>query len=59
MQVAAFFCRTSPFDVSIRLDSASEIARFNCFVHPLIGLPPVYAAGLAAMQGIPVDNLVY
>ncbi|AGC87634.1 hypothetical protein APECO78_14545 [Escherichia coli APEC O78] len=23
----AFFCRTSPFDVSIRLDSASEIAR--------------------------------
>ena len=25
--------------------------RFNCFFHPLIGLPPVYAAGLAAMQG--------
>lgn len=23
----AFFCRTSPFDVSIRLDSATEIAR--------------------------------
>ncbi|TKT43402.1 phage portal protein [Escherichia coli] len=26
--------------------------RFNCFFHPLIGLPPVYAAGLAATQGI-------
>ncbi len=25
--------------------------RFNCFFHPLIGLPPVYAAGLAATQG--------
>ena len=25
--------------------------RFNCFFHPLVGLPPVYAAGLAAMQG--------
>ena len=26
-RMPAFFCRTSPFDVSIRLDSASEIAR--------------------------------
>ncbi|EIP2361451.1 phage portal protein, partial [Escherichia coli] len=25
--------------------------RFNCFFHPLVGLPPVYAAGLAATQG--------
>ncbi|PZZ61156.1 phage portal protein [Escherichia coli] len=25
--------------------------RFNCFFHPLIGLPPVYVAGLAATQG--------
>lgn len=25
--------------------------RFNCLFHPLIGLSPVYAAGLAAMQG--------
>ncbi|WP_413510382.1 phage portal protein [Serratia liquefaciens] len=25
--------------------------RFNCFFHPLVGLSPLYAAGLAAMQG--------
>ncbi|MCU8606814.1 phage portal protein [Klebsiella pneumoniae] len=25
--------------------------RFNCLFHPLIGLSPIYAAGLAAMQG--------
>lgn len=25
--------------------------RFNCFFHPLVGLSPVYAAGLAAMNG--------
>ncbi|HEJ0334587.1 TPA: phage portal protein [Klebsiella aerogenes] len=25
--------------------------RFNCLYHPLIGLSPIYAAGLAAMQG--------
>lgn len=25
--------------------------RFNCLFHPLVGLSPVYAAGLAAMQG--------
>lgn len=25
--------------------------RFNCLFHPLIGLSPMYAAGLAAMQG--------
>ncbi|MDR6851089.1 HK97 family phage portal protein [Sphingomonas sp. BE123] len=32
---------------------ASEIIhdRFNCFFHPLIGLSPIYANGIAAMQG--------
>jgi HK97 family phage portal protein len=25
--------------------------RFNCLYHPLVGLPPIFAAGLAAMQG--------
>jgi HK97 family phage portal protein len=25
--------------------------RFNCFFHPLVGLSPIYACGLAAMQG--------
>lgn len=25
--------------------------RFNCLYHPLVGLPPIYAAGLAATQG--------
>ncbi|HED5889187.1 TPA: phage portal protein [Salmonella enterica] len=25
--------------------------RFNCFFHPLVGLPPLYACGLAGMQG--------
>jgi len=25
--------------------------RFNCLFHPLVGLSPIYAAGLAAMQG--------
>lgn len=32
---------------------ASEIIhdRFNCFFHPLVGLSPLYASGLAACQG--------
>ncbi|OZT31918.1 phage portal protein, partial [Salmonella enterica subsp. enterica serovar Heidelberg] len=25
--------------------------RFNCLFHPLIGISPIYACGLAAMQG--------
>lgn len=33
---------------------ASEIIhdRFNCFYHPLVGLSPLYAAGLAAHMGL-------
>ncbi|WP_349816139.1 hypothetical protein [Escherichia coli] len=31
--------------------------RFNCFFHPLIGLPPVYAAGLAATQGHHIQEI--
>lgn len=30
--------------------------RFNCFYHPLIGLPPLFAGGLAAMQGLAIQN---
>lgn len=33
---------------------ASEIIhdRFNCLFHPLVGLSPIYAAGVAATQGL-------
>lgn len=33
---------------------AAEIIhdRFNCMFHPLVGLPPLIASGLAAMQGL-------
>lgn len=30
--------------------------RFNCFYHPLVGLPPLFAGGLAAMQGLAIQN---
>lgn len=30
--------------------------RFNTFFHPLVGLSPIYAAGLAAMQGLAIQN---
>ena len=30
--------------------------RFNCFYHPLIGLSPIFAGGLAAMQGLAILN---
>ena len=37
---------------------ASEIIhdRFNCLFHPLVGLSPIYASGLAATQGIRIQN---
>jgi len=37
---------------------ASEIIhdRFNCFFHPLVGLSPIFAGGLAAMQGLSIQN---
>jgi HK97 family phage portal protein len=37
---------------------ASEIIhdRMNCFFHPLVGLSPIYAAGLAATQGLSIQN---
>jgi HK97 family phage portal protein len=37
---------------------ASEIMhdRFNCLYHPLIGLPPLYAAALPASQGLNIAN---
>lgn len=37
---------------------ASEIIhdRFNCLFHPLVGLSPIYACGLAAIQGIKIQE---
>ncbi len=37
---------------------ASEVIhdRFNCLFHPLIGVSPIYAAGLAATQGLAIQN---
>lgn len=37
---------------------SSEIIhdRMNCLFHPLVGLSPIYAAGLAAMQGLAIQN---
>lgn len=37
---------------------ASEIIhdRFNCLFHPLIGTSPLYAAGVASMQGLAIQN---
>lgn len=30
--------------------------RFNCLFHPLVGLSPIFAAGLAATQGLNIQN---
>ncbi|WP_417585122.1 phage portal protein [Pelagibacterium sp.] len=30
--------------------------RFNCFFHPLVGLSPIFANGLAATQGLSIQN---
>lgn len=37
---------------------ATEIIhdRFNCFFHPLVGLSPIFAGGLAAMQGLAIQD---
>lgn len=37
---------------------ASEIIhdRFNCFFHPLVGLSPIFASGLASMGGLAIQN---
>lgn len=37
---------------------ASEIIhdRFNCLFHPLVGISPIYANGLAATQGMRIQN---
>lgn len=37
---------------------ASEIIhdRFNCLFHPLVGLSPIFACGLAATQGLKIQN---
>ena len=37
---------------------ASEIIhdRFNCLFHPLVGISPIYACGLAATQGLNIQN---
>jgi HK97 family phage portal protein len=37
---------------------ATEIIhdRWNCLFHPLVGLSPIYACGLAAVQGLNIQN---
>jgi HK97 family phage portal protein len=30
--------------------------RFNCFFHPLVGLSPIFANGLSAMQGLSIQD---
>nr|CAD6417789.1 phage portal protein [Rhizobium sp. Q54] len=30
--------------------------RFNCMFHPLVGISPIFASGLAAMQGLSIQN---
>lgn len=37
---------------------ATEIIhdRMNCLFHPLVGIAPIYASGLAAMQGLNIQN---
>jgi HK97 family phage portal protein len=30
--------------------------RFNCLFHPLVGMSPIYAGGLAATQGLRIQN---
>jgi HK97 family phage portal protein len=30
--------------------------RFNCLFHPLVGVSPIYACGLAATQGLSIQN---
>lgn len=30
--------------------------RFNCFFHPLVGMSPIFAGGLAAMHGLSIQN---
>lgn len=37
---------------------ASEIIhdRYNCLFHPLVGLPPIFACGLAAYQGLKIQE---
>jgi HK97 family phage portal protein len=37
---------------------ASEIIhdRYNCLFHPLVGISPIYACGLAATQGLRIQN---
>lgn len=37
---------------------ASEIIhdRFNCLFHPLVGMSPIYASGLAALQGLTIQR---
>lgn len=56
------FYQLSPDNLSRIEDSvvvpASEIIhdRFNCFFHPLVGLSPIFASGLAAFQGIKIQE---
>jgi HK97 family phage portal protein len=47
-----------PFDDVTDAVPASEIIhdRMNCLFHPLVGLSPIFASGLAAMQGLKIQQ---
>lgn len=47
----------SGLDASITVP-ASEIIhdRFNCLFHPMVGLSPIFASGLAALQGLTIQQ---
>ncbi len=54
----AFFCRTSPFEVSIRLDSATEIARAMA-VSPSVLLMDEPASALDPISTAKVEELIH
>lgn len=49
---------TAGLEAEVVTVPASEIIhdRFNCLFHPLVGISPIYACGLAATQGLRIQN---
>jgi HK97 family phage portal protein len=47
-----------PLEDAVQAVPASEIIhdRMNCLFHPLVGLSPIFACGLAAMQGLKIQQ---
>lgn len=49
--------RLSGLPESVRVPAREIIHdRFNCLFHPLVGVSPIFASGLAAMQGLAIQN---